>query len=131
VIGAVEVATESVLSQPPASVVFPGGDVRGGGSGAQSEEGVPGVPGLARLSALGPVGAGGVRDLGRGDEPGAAGVLAVRSAGGVMLYPACESRMGCTFVRETDDDQVGDVDSAWRRAVALQLWLDRLSGLSP
>lgn len=43
-------------------------------------------------------------------------------------YPAFESRMGATHVWETDDQ--ADSDELWRRAVNLQLLLDRLAGLS-
>lgn len=43
-------------------------------------------------------------------------------------YPAFESAMGDTHVWETDD--LADSDELWRRAVALQLLLDRIGGLS-
>lgn len=44
-----------------------------------------------------------------------------------LLYPAFESSMGETLVREVDDQ--ADNDELWRRAVALQLVLDRIAGV--
>ena len=37
--------------------------------------------------------------------------------------------MGSTFVWETEDQADDDPDLLWRRAVALQLVMDRLAGL--
>jgi hypothetical protein len=45
------------------------------------------------------------------------------------LYPAFESGMGETLVRETDD-QVLDNDELWQRAIRLQRLLDRVQGLA-
>ena len=44
-------------------------------------------------------------------------------------YPAFESSMGSTFVWETEDQADDDPDLLWRRAVALQMVMDRLAGL--
>jgi hypothetical protein len=46
------------------------------------------------------------------------------------LYPAFESAMGDTLVREVADDQADDPDALWLRAVRLQLMLDRIAGLA-
>ena len=46
------------------------------------------------------------------------------------LYPAFESRMGDTMVRELAEDLADDPDRQWRIAVALQLVLDRIEGLA-
>lgn len=43
------------------------------------------------------------------------------------LYPAFKSGMGDTLVREVAEDQA-DSDELWRRAVALQMVLDRIAG---
>ncbi len=42
------------------------------------------------------------------------------------LYPAFESGMGDTLVREVDDQ--ADPDALWLRAVRLQMVLDRIEG---
>ncbi len=45
-------------------------------------------------------------------------------------YPAFESRLGCTYVRETDDRLPwDDREGMWIWAVKLQLILDRARGL--
>lgn len=43
-------------------------------------------------------------------------------------YPAFESTMGDTLVREVEDQADDDPDALWLRAVALQLLLDRVAG---
>lgn len=44
------------------------------------------------------------------------------------LYPAFESGMGDTLVREVDDQAADDPDALWLRAVRLQMVLDRIEG---